>query len=370
MKLDTKGIPINIVDDKIGVIKEDIIFHQNFKLLILNVNENENIVLSNSKIPLINTNRQIYQVSDIHLIKDNDVVLITTSGKIKILYQNNSEQNTLFFTNKCNQNCLMCSQPSTDYNDFDYFFNLNHKMIPLIPKNCKVLGITGGEPTLVGNRFYKIISQLKEELPNTLIHLLTNGKFFKNIGNVIKIKELNENLIFGIPLHSDYYQIHDYVAQSKNSFYDTVQALYNLAKFNQRIEIRIILHKESLSRLYSLSKFIYKNFPFVEHIAFMGLENIGYAHKNIDLLYVGPKDFSMKLQLSVRFLNTMGLNVSIYNIPFCFLPNNLWEFQRNSISDWKKYFFPNCERCIKMKDCSGLFQTNAELERKYINIIN
>ncbi len=64
--------------------------------------------------------------------------------------------------------------------------------------------------------------------------------------------------MIGIPLYSDFYQIHDYIVQAENAFYQTILGIHNLSRYNIRVEIRIVLHKQSIGRLEQLSNYIYK----------------------------------------------------------------------------------------------------------------
>jgi hypothetical protein len=64
--------------------------------------------------------------------------------------------------------------------------------------------------------------------------------------------------------------------------------LYNAEQAGLTLEIRVVLHKQSIPRLRQLANFIYRNFPFTAHVALMGLENMGYVKKNWDLLWIDP----------------------------------------------------------------------------------
>jgi His-Xaa-Ser system radical SAM maturase HxsC len=176
--------------------------------------------------------------------------------------------------------------------------------------------------------------------------------------------------MLGIPLYSDDYLTHDYIVQAENAFYQTVLGIQNLARYNARIEIRIVLHKLSIPRLFKLSQFIYKNFPYVEHIAFMGLEFIGYTPHNIDKLWIDPFDYQDELKKSVLFLHNQGMHVSIYNTALCLLPNELWQFARKSISDWKNDYMPECKNCIVNEQCGGFFSWNLKKPSEHIKAFN
>lgn len=375
MLLKVKGLACNINEPIIGYITRDVA--KNDKNFILIAEEN---------IPQIGTfsailtqkyaestkvsNPTVLGVSTFEHLSEGDIVCVNSDGVINTLYRVNSYHNSLLTTERCNSNCLMCSQPPKDRNDIPYLMHIHKKLIPLIPKNCMELGITGGEPTLLGNDFFELLSLIKHELPETEVHCLTNGRTFawKNIAKNLGEMEYRQ-LMLGVPIYSDYYQLHDYIVQAQNAFNQTILGLYNLAEQNVRIEIRIVLHKLTIPRLVKLAKYIYKNLPFVEHIAFMGLENQGYTPHNINKLWIEPAEYMNQLAEAIEYLDYRGLNVSIYNTQLCILPKNLWTYARKSISDWKNIYLDECKKCSLKEDCGGLFLSSKDFHSKYIQAI-
>ena len=117
-------------------------------------------------------------------------------------------------------------------------------------------------------------------MPNTALHMLTNGRKFAWSDFTSDFAAVNHpNLSLGIPLYSDIASEHDFVVQAKDAFDQTIMGLHQLARRAQRIEIRVVLHAKTVERLPELAEFIYRNLTFVEHVALMGLENIGYAQE-------------------------------------------------------------------------------------------
>ena len=184
------------------------------------------------------------------------------------------------------------------------------------------------------------------------------------LDNVINILDdvLNKkNVIFAIPLYSDVYKQHDHIVQAKDAFYQTSLGIHKISSLGFPVEIRIVLHKLSNPRLLALSKFIHMNFPFVYHITFMGLEIIGYTKANISQLVADDlTEVNYNLLNSLDFLSKWKYNVSIYNTPLCHLPKPLWIYAKQSISDWKNSFKPECKSCIKKEECSGFFTSNLK----------
>src|SRR5262249_7471883 len=90
------------------------------------------------------------RVQSIDEFKEGHIVTIEPgSGFIRTIFRPESPHNTLFATDRCNSNCLMCSQPPKEVDD-SYLVEENLKMLSLIQTPPDYLGITGGEPTLLG----------------------------------------------------------------------------------------------------------------------------------------------------------------------------------------------------------------------------
>lgn len=298
-------------------------------------------------------------ISSLDHICEEDILLINPYGVVYTLFRKLSPHNSLFITDRCNSNCLMCSQPPRNIDDLEYHFQINSQLVKMIPPSTQELGITGGEPTLLGKRFITLLESITTHLPSTEIHVLTNGRSFawKNFPQAIQ-QVRNHRIVFGIPLYSDYYQQHDYIVQAKGAFYQTLIGFHNMARHGLRLELRVVLHKQTYKRLPALAKFIYKNLPFVEHVAFMGLEYTGYTPKNAEELWMEPSEYGSELEDAVNFLEEVGMTISIYNLQLCLLKPTLWKFARQSISDWKKDYLAECYRCNLLKECGGVFATS------------
>lgn len=375
MLLRTKGKPINIEQHLVGKVTRNI-ENLDEKTFLLVDNETTSEIPNSNFLGILTTQQEyllkngenvVFKIPTLQHLENGDLISVGNDGNINTLYRINSNHNTLLATERCNSNCLMCSQPPRDRNDIPLLYQIHKELIPLIPKDCIELGVSGGEPTLMGELFFSLMEQLKEQLPNTEIHVLTNGRSFAWNHMAEKLGQIdNKRLMLGIPVYSDYYQSHDYIVQAENAFYQTILGLHNLSRYDQRLEIRVVLHKQSIPRLTKLAKYIYKNLPFVEHVAFMGLEYIGYTPKNIDKLWIDPYDYQEELSEAVEYLSGQGMHVSIYNTPLCVLPERVWKFARKSISDWKNDYLPECTTCTKLNDCGGLFTWNLKKHSDHI----
>jgi His-Xaa-Ser system radical SAM maturase HxsC len=374
MILRTKGIPVNINSHLVGRVTRNPDKLDENSFFIIDTPNYElpskrflGILSSQDEYEEKKGEYVVFKIPTLDHLTDGDIVSVGNDGNINTLYRINSFHNTLLATERCNSNCIMCSQPPRDRNDIAYLYQIHKQLIPLIPKDCLELGISGGEPTLMGDLFFDLLSQIKTELPETEIHVLTNGRSFAWNHMAERLGELNyRRLMLGIPVYSDYYQVHDYIVQAENAFYQTILGLHNLSRYNQRLEIRVVLHKQSIPRLIRLAKFIFKNLPFAEHVTFMGLEYVGYTPHNIQKLWIDPYNYQYELSEAVEFLAGQGMHVSIYNTPLCVLPERLWKYARKSISDWKNDYLPECSICTKIDECGGLFTWNLKKHSEYI----
>jgi His-Xaa-Ser system radical SAM maturase HxsC len=277
------------------------------------------------------------------------------SGELRSLYRRNSKHNSFLVTERCNSYCLMCSQPPRDVDDA-WIVDELLEAIPLVDPETRELGFTGGEPTLQGERFVDVLRLCRNALPATAIHVLSNGRNFANS----KIAEdwasvRHPDLMVGIPLYSDVSEIHDYVVQADGAYDETIRGILNLKRLGVRVEVRLVLHQQTYRGLPRLAEFIARNLLFVDHVALMGLEIMGFTRANLDILWVDPSEYQVELRQAVRTLTAHGIRVSIYNHQLCLLDRDLWPYAVQSISDWKNEYIDECKNCGVVDRCGGFF---------------
>jgi His-Xaa-Ser system radical SAM maturase HxsC len=321
-------------------------------------------VITNSE--TINGNKPcVGNVQTLDEFNEGDVVLINKQGEIVFLYEVKSMHNAIFATERCNHRCIMCPQPPVAEEEDKTPFNL--KLISLIDKNTVEVGITGGEPTLIGDKLFELIRQIQKYQPKAGISLLTNGVKFADKEYALKLALCkHHDLQIDVPIFSDIADEHNRIVGAK-TFYKTVQGLYNLALYHQRIGLRIFVHKHTYKRLPQLADYIYHNFPFVSQVAFLQMETTGNADTNIDELWMDPYDYNEELKQAVLLLANRGICTRIYNAQLCVLPHEIREFAVNAISDWKDTYLPECEGCKLREKCGGLFESNQKHHSIHIN---
>jgi His-Xaa-Ser system radical SAM maturase HxsC len=298
---------------------------------------------------------------EIHHLSDDDVVAIGLEGtRLRVLYRRKSNQNSILLTERCNHYCLMCSQPPKTVDD-SYLMGEVKELIRLIPDVTLELGFTGGEPTLYGDEFIELIRICKSYLPRTAIHVLSNGRNFKDFEFAKKYAEVEHpDIMIGIPIYSDDPVTHNFIVQSENAFNETIKGILNLKSVGQRVEIRVVLQRYSVERLEEIANFIARNLLFVDHVALMGLEIMGFTRANLDELWVDQYDYKDKLSAAINLLSSYGVNVSVYNHQRCLVNSDVMHAYRKSISDWKNEYLSECEGCSKKEECGGFFTSQIK----------
>lgn len=289
-------------------------------------------------------------------LEAGDVVAVSDERRyVHVLFRESDVHHTVFLTNRCNSNCLMCSQPPTPQDD-SWLVNEAKAIATHMRISPSLLGFTGGEPLLLGSKLREVFNCFLEHHPDIEFDLLTNGRLLAN-------KKLAKELLKGLPNkvtwmvplygHADF--LHDFVVQSPGAFEQTLEALLILQSYQQPVQLRIVLIEPVLKFLPDLCEFIGKNLPFVKEVSIMGCEPIGFALANKELCQVDLGDWLQELEEGVSWLRRSLLTPVIMNIPLCALPRGLWPYAHQSISDWKRVFADECKTCSVKDDCSGLF---------------
>jgi His-Xaa-Ser system radical SAM maturase HxsC len=291
-------------------------------------------------------------------LEGGDILAVSDRGEfLRVLWRQRSRQNSVLLTERCDNYCLMCSQPPKQSED-DWLLSNAFELVRLLPRTTSDINFTGGEPTIYGDGLIELLRLCKSHLPFAAVHILSNGRRFSDWDFAESYASVgNPGMMVGIPIYGPEPALHDYVVQAQGAFDDTVRGVLNLAHLRQRIELRVVLHKQTIPQLPEIADFIARNLPFVEQVALMGLEMTGFARANVDALWIDPADYQGELVEAVRRLDRRRVRTMIYNHQLCLLDRELWPFAVRSISDWKNEYHPECEKCRVVESCGGFFHS-------------
>lgn len=280
--------------------------------------------------------------TDSDKIKD---ILILENGQKHLLFRIENRELTFFITSKCNHRCIMCPQKlDIDNNDNDLILqrvidNLDYDVFDEV---C----FTGGEPLLKMNFIEQVVQKAPEHI---FISILTNGSIMPSI---TILKSLRCKLC--VPLYAPFDELHNKMTGSV-SFYKVIENLMKISKYETLIELRFVMTKLNYKYLEEYARFVWRNLPFIQDVAFMGMELTAEAHKNKNELWINPEEYIEQLQKAVSYLDCCGVTAWIYNLPLCLFDEPYRRFLVKSISPWKIKYLPKCETCELKEDCGGMF---------------
>ncbi len=293
-------------------------------------------------------------------LAEGDIVRIEPGRRaLAVLYRRSSPFNSMLVTERCDNYCVMCSQPPKDRAD-DWLVDELFEMVPLMSPDTAEIGITGGEPGLLGERLVAIVDRLGRTLPQTAVHILSNGRAFADDAFARALADVHHpDLMLGIPLYGALPEQHDYIVQQRGAYDQTIRGILNLKRHGVRVELRFVIHAETHAFLPAFARFVARNLVFVDHVALMGLELMGFARANVGALWIDPLDYQRELVEAAMIIERAQMPVSIYNHQLCVLDPRLHHLARRSISDWKNCYFEECSGCAIQSECGGFFASSS-----------
>jgi His-Xaa-Ser system radical SAM maturase HxsC len=295
---------------------------------------------------------------ELDYLEPDDLLATSPDGqRLSVLWRHTSHQNSILLTEQCDNYCLMCSQPPKQDDD-SWLLERATQVIRLLPDDATNIIFTGGEPTLYGHRLIELLALCKTQRPETEIHILSNGRRFAQADFAQAYAAIdNPRMMVGIPIYGAEPTLHDFVVQARGAFEETVRGILHLVQLGQRVEIRVVIHKQTAPALVDIAEFIARNLPFVEQVALMGLEVMGLARANLADVWIDPFDYREALTEATLLLHNNGVRTLIYNHQLCLIEPRVWSFAVKSISDWKNDYDPVCESCAVVDRCGGFFHS-------------
>ena len=287
---------------------------------------------------------------------NGDVLLcVPARGAVDRLFRRASCHNTLLLTERCDQLCLMCSQPPKNTND-EWRFPLYERALLLADPDTLV-GISGGEPTLYKDPLLGMIGRVAEKRPDLSYHILSNGQHF-TADDEARLRTLHSatRIVWGIPLYSHASATHDEIVGKPGAFSRLLENLFFLAATGARIELRTVITAKNIFDLPHLAGFIATHIPFISDWAIMGMEPIGYARPNWGRLFFDHSLFSQPIVNALEISELRNIPCRLYNVPRCTMPPAYRQHCVDSISDWKKKYLPECAGCAERDACPGFFE--------------
>lgn len=285
---------------------------------------------------------------------DGDVVFVVPSRMTAHrLVRASSDHNTFLITERCDQLCVMCSQPPKEQHiDMFSFF----ETAALLAPRGATLGISGGEPTLYKRELLALLDRTMALRPDLRFHVLSNAQHFES-GDLNVLRELDRDcVLWGVPLYSHDAEAHDTIVGKRGAHSRLMSNLALLAQAGCRVELRTVVMADNAHDLPTLARLIAHRLPFIDRWAIMQLENIGYGRMNWKSLFFDHSSSFEPIGRALDYARSRGLAAQLYNFPLCTVPEPYRHLAPSTISDWKRSYKPECAACRLKDSCSGFFE--------------
>lgn len=289
---------------------------------------------------------------------DGDVVLMQPDvQRVERLLRAGSPHNTLLVTERCDQLCVMCSQPPKKTH-IDRFALLEEAC--LLAEPGIVIGISGGEPTLYKEQLFGMIERVLEARDDLEFHILSNAQHFEQ-GDVERLRDPRfRRVVWGVPLYASDAVLHDEIVGKQGAFARLEESLAWLMLSGARVELRTVLVSSNLNALPALTRYVTRRLRFIDAWSIMQLENIGFARNRWGNLYVDhSKDFAA-IADALTAATLHGVPVRLFNFPRCTVPEPFRHLAAASISDWKRKYVAACGPCTERDACTGFFEWHPD----------
>jgi His-Xaa-Ser system radical SAM maturase HxsC len=279
-------------------------------------------------------------------------IVYPDAHKISRFFRPSSNSNTILLTERCDQRCIMCSQPPRN---LDYaHFELYKEAIRQIDHKC-IIGISGGEPTLFKKELIRFIDECSIANDNVTFHVLTNAQHFET-SDIQSITSLRNNIIWAVPIYSNEVDCHDRIVGKQGAFRQLMRGLAILARASANVEIRTVILRENVYHITRLANFIGKNLPWINTWSLMQLEKKGFAVIDWDNKFFDTSEDFHMVEKSIEISCIRKFNLELFNFPRCTVPPQFRKYTRKSISDWKRKYLTACNVCSEKELCGGVFE--------------
>lgn len=304
----------------------------------------------------------LFELNNIDSEIDGDVVAVDPRlGIAERLIRNGSPHNTLLVTERCDQLCVMCSQPPKKHH-VDRWAELTQAAL-LAPEG-QLIGISGGEPTLYKHELFAMLDDVLTQRPDLSFHVLTNGQHFVDADHDRLASPHFGRVAWGIPMYSADPAEHDEIVAKPGAHETLRESFAILLEAGAHIELRTVVINANIDGLPQLAEYVASHLGFVDQWSIMQLESIGFAKRRFSELSIEPETEFPKIAEAIDIVELFGISVALFNFPLCTVPDAYRGYAVRSISDWKQKYASACAGCSAKNSCGGFFEWHPEQAMK------
>jgi len=301
-------------------------------------------------------------------------MLVTTQTDVKDGIPKRA--NHILITGKCNSNCIFCFSRKELLKKHFSINIINKIMQKQFDSDCRILVLSGGEPTIHPN-FIKIISNAKS-IGYKYIRVITNGRMFAYK------KFLKDSINAGldevtISIHSHIPKVQDYLSNVKGSFKQALDGIKNCISLNLDTKVNIVVNKKNIKNLKETISFFNK--IGIKRIGLLCIMPYGRAWQNKDWLFYNHHDNIKYLNEALKFSRENGVEICANRFdlelfknypefmqhPFKFVnevESKIKEFEDLTKKGKELFCYPDrCNFCFLNNFCKELHERNDKIKK-------
>ncbi len=269
---------------------------------------------------------------------------------------------------RCNNNCLMCTNPDRPWPAWDGSFDYDFKtIIGRLEKNkekiktAESVYLTGGEPTL-HPRFLDILKYLAKNFPGQHLKLLTNGRRFAYSDFAKEVLAITDNMEIDVSLCGPNSKVHDSVTRARGSFEQAIKGLKNLLKNKsngQAIGIRTVLNKITYQHIPQTLRLLKREAGDLDRVIVIFMEFEAQAIKNIDSVKINYAQVRPYINQTIPILRDFK-EIRFYHFPLCVVDKEIWPYVWRTLPSKEIDFVEACKRCGYKDLCLGVHKGYLE----------
>lgn len=322
------------------------------------------VIQENDKAMLMDAEGNFYEDEIAEKFACGDIIRIA-GEQVRSLYDAQEHYGTIFITNHCNSNCMMCPD-SDSFRSMESDYNLERilQYIFLLPEDIGGLDITGGEPTLITYDLPVIVQAVYEKGGYLPVMLLSNGRSFADKSYTRQFQKFAKRGFYvEIPIHGSTAELHDRITRGKGGFLQTMEGIKNLVHARIKVGIRLVVTKINYQDLKTIIHLVSRRFPQISYINIMGMECLGNAYSNREQVWIEFEQVKEVVEEAVEECMKLGIKPHLYNFPLCLFQEKYWGCYRKSISPGKVRYLGECEGCGVQKECGGFFHSTSKITK-------
>lgn len=269
---------------------------------------------------------------------------------------------------RCNNRCLMCTNPDRPWpawdGDFNYDFESIIGRLEKFKEKIKAADsvyLTGGEPTL-HPQFLNILKYLAGIFPEQRLNLLTNGRRFIYQDFVEKVLEVTDNFEIDLSLCGPRSEIHDAVTRTQGSFEQTIKGLENLLKNKKKkqiVGVRTVLNQFSYKYIGQTLELLRDKFSSLDRVIIIFPEFEAQAIKNIKRVKINYTQTKPYIDGVYPLLSSFK-EIRFYHFPLCTVGKKIWPYLWRTLPASEVKFVKVCGKCNYKHLCLGIHKGYLE----------